>query len=997
MPCYLFKTLYVHLQLMTIKRIFLPMAVMSAIAVTAQPTFPLSNVNDPRENCYVFTNATIIKSPTETLKNASLVIRKGFIEAVGNNISIPKDAVEVNCHKKYIYPSFIDAYSDYGIQKISDKVKNDNIKNNASWNPAMHSEAEAFNSFAVNADKAKALRAIGIGLVNSHQMDGISRGAGLVSTLAEEKENLVVIKNNATTHYSLNKGSSTYDYPNSLMGAIALLRQNILDAKWYASNPKAEGYNAGLQAFNNHKSLPQIFEANDKWQDLRACQIGKEFDINFIIKGGTNEYQRIAEIKEANASFILPVNWPLTMDVEDPLDANYVNLSDMKHWELAPTNLLAFYQNKINFAITSADCKDKAQFLPNIRKSIASGLPDSIALAALTTVPSQMLKIENLAGTIDQGKLANFIICSAPMFDEQNTLYQNWIQGIPYEINKEGWNDYRANYQLVVDNVKYPMILSGNSSKPNAIVIGKDTAKVNLSINGDLVKLNFGFKADSGKLTRLSGVMLSSSDWRGKGSAINGNEVVWYAQKLNNNIKEDTTVLNKKASPIANKIIYPFTAYGATALPIATDILIKNATVWSNEKDGILTNTDVLISNGKIKAIGKGLKSIAKIIDGTNMHVTAGIIDEHSHIAITGGVNECSQSVTAEVRVSDVLNPDDVNIYRQLSGGVTSSHLLHGSCNTIGGQTQLIKLRWGQNAAGLKFQNWDPQIKFALGENVKRSSSANNNRFPDSRMGVYQVLHDAFTRARDYQALGKNKRTDLELEALSNILNHKLFITCHSYVQSEINGLLKVADSFGFTVNTFTHILEGYKVADKMKAHGANASTFSDWWAYKMEVQDAIPQNPYIMQQVGLNVAINSDDAEMARRLNQEAAKSVKYANMEEQEAIKMVTLNPAKMLHVADRVGSIAVGKDADIAIWNDHPLSIYAKCMITMVDGIVYFDRVKDIELRKEIEAERNLLISKMINGKKAGQATTGPKILMQQEDFCEDDHHPRMYNNN
>ncbi|MBK8391565.1 MAG: hypothetical protein IPL23_20740 [Saprospiraceae bacterium] len=327
-----------------------------------------------------------------------------------------------------------------------------------------------------------------------------------------------------------------------------------------------------------------------------------------------------------------------------------------------------------------------------------------------------------------------------------------------------------------------------------------------------------------------------------------------------------------------------------------------------------MQNTDVLVSNGKIKSIGKGLNSPqATVIDGTGKHLSAGIIDEHSHI-VASSINEGGQSITSEVRIADVLFPDDMNIYRQLSGGVTTSHILHGSANTIGGQTQLIKMRWGASDEELKFAGADPFIKFALGENVKRSSRATgNNRFPDTRMGVDQVMMDAFTRASDYQKMLKeaeenNKkkgstpmvvRRDLELDALVEIMNKKRFITCHSYVQSEINAAMKVAEKFGFVINTFTHILEGYKVADIMKAHGANASTFSDWWNYKMEVVDAIAYNAAIMDKVGLNVAINSDDAEMARRLNQEAAKSIKYGGLTEVEALDMVTINPAKMLHI--------------------------------------------------------------------------------------------------
>ena len=443
------------------------------------------------------------------------------------------------------------------------------------------------------------------------------------------------------------------------------------------------------------------------------------------------------------------------------------------------------------------------------------------------------------------------------------------------------------------------------------------------------------------------------------------------------------------------KVTFPMMAFGVDSLQTnAQAYLIKNATVWTSEKEGILQQTDVLVKNGKIAKVGKNLSDAsAKIIDATGKHVTAGIIDEHSHIA-SASTNEGGQSVTSEVRIQDNINPDDIDIYRQLSGGVTTSHILHGSANTIGGQTQLIKLRWGADDAGLLFKGADPFIKFALGENVKRTSSTQgNNRYPDTRMGVEQVLDDAFARAKAYEAaLAKNPTTrrDLELDALVEIMNKKRFITCHSYVQSEITATMRVAEKYGFKVNTFTHILEGYKVADKMKAHGVAASTFSDWWAYKVEVTDAIPYNAAIMTKVGLNVAINSDDAEMARRLNQEAAKSVKYGGLSEEEALKMVTINPAKMLHVDSKVGSIKAGKDADLVVWSDNPLSIYAKAEKTMVDGIVYFDREKDAQMRKQVQAERSRLIAKMAGEKRAGRPTIPAAPSFKEVHICNDHSH-------
>jgi imidazolonepropionase-like amidohydrolase len=280
----------------------------------------------------------------------------------------------------------------------------------------------------------------------------------------------------------------------------------------------------------------------------------------------------------------------------------------------------------------------------------------------------------------------------------------------------------------------------------------------------------------------------------------------------------------------------------------------------------------------------------------------------------------------------------------------------------------------------MKFSNWPGQIKFALGENVKQSNWGDNNRtrYPQTRMGVEQVFVDYFTRAQEYAQLkksGKPYRKDLDLEAIQEILEKKRFITCHSYVQSEIVMLMRVAEKFGFTVNTFTHILEGYKVADKMVLHGAGGSTFSDWWAYKFEVYEAIPYNAKMMHDRGVTVAINSDDAEMARRLNQEAAKVVEYGGATEEDAWKMVTLNPAKLLHVDDRVGSLRAGKDADVVLWNNHPLSVYAHAEKTWVDGVLYFDAVKDAALREQVQRERARLVQKMIASKKSGGAGVPP----------------------
>ncbi len=981
----------------------------------AQETYPTAGVADYRSGHYAFTNATIVKDAQTTLQNATLIIKDGKIVSVGSSVTVPKDAVVIDLKGKYIYPSFIDVYSDYGINAPQRQggfnfntppQTTSNTKGAYNWNQAIKPETDGVNLFQVNDTKARELRGLGFGAVLTHQHDGIARGTGTFVTLANEKENMVVLKEKATAHYSFDKGSSTQDYPGSLMGVISLLRQTYMDAQWYKNRPATEGVNLSLKAWNELQSLPQIMESANKWNALRADKIAKEFGVQYIIKGSGDEYQRMDDIKNLKTSFILPLNFPSPMDVEDPNDARVVAFADMKHWELAPANPGFFEKANINFALTTRGTAAN-EFLANLRKAIQNGLSEAKALEALTKIPATMIGVYNQVGSLDAGKIANFIITSGPVFNDTTSFLQNWIQGNKYVL-KESPIDYRGVYTLSIktkgQTTNYDAYLRGTPGNYSATFSNPgDTARnpLNLTLNDMMVRMNWANRSDMGRQTTLTGIARGDG-WYGNGYLNTGDPVQWsmnYRSALPADSVPKTDTGRRGGSrrpvtpPTLSDVVYPFTGFGLKEIPKQEDILIKNATVWTNEKDGKLENTDVLLSKGKITSIGKNLNAgSARVIDGTGKHLTAGIIDEHSHIAVTGSVNECTQSVTSEVRVGDALNPDDINIYRQLSGGVTSSHLLHGSCNTIGGQTQLIKLRWGKGMEEIKFANWDPFIKFALGENVKRSSSNVNTRFPDTRMGVEQVLMDAFQRAVDYKNAGPNKRKDIELETLVEILDKKRFITAHSYVQSEINMLIKVAEKFGFTVNTFTHILEGYKVADKMKQHGANASTFSDWWAYKMEVQDAIAYNPAIMHKVGLNVAINSDDAEMARRLNQEVAKSVKYGGVAEDEALKMATLNPAIMLHIADRVGSIKTGKDADVVLWSDHPLSIYAKSLYTIVDGTVYYDRTKDEQMRQSLATERNRLIQKLIAEKRTpgGAGRTVPARPRAEEyNECEIDH--------
>jgi len=405
-------------------------------------------------------------------------------------------------------------------------------------------------------------------------------------------------------------------------------------------------------------------------------------------------------------------------------------------------------------------------------------------------------------------------------------------------------------------------------------------------------------------------------------------------------------------------------------------ILIRNATILT-VSHGTIEKGDILIKDGKISAVGGTLKAPgdALVIDAAGNFVTPGIIDCHSHIAVDGSVNEGSVSVSSMVNIADVLNSDDISIYRDLAGGVTTANILHGSANSIGGQTVVIKLRWGQSAVKLPLEGALPGIKFALGENPKRSNLraiSGPDRYPATRMGVEETIRSAFTEARDYKkawedynkraAAGEKNllppRRDLKLDPLVEVLAGKRLVHAHCYREDEILMLLRVAKEFGFHVQTLQHVLEGYKVADEIAAAGTGASTFSDWWAYKVEAYDAIPYNAALMTRRGVVVSINSDDAAEATHLNQEAAKSMVYGGLTHDEALKLVTLNPAIQLGIDKRVGSIDVGKDADLVIYNHDPLSAYAVVEKTLIDGRVYFDRANDISGRAALEKEKKEL---------------------------------------
>ena len=931
----------------------------------SQENFPVNGVKLTNQESYAFVNANIYLSFNEKIEGATLIIKDDIIIDVGKNIKIPKETIIYDLSNLTICPSFIDIFSEYG--------QNKNNKNNqtlGSWNSALNTEYNAVSNFFVNEKESRNYINHGFGLVNSLKRDGIIRGTSvLVSLNSRSTNNLVELENSALC-MSFDKGSSSTPYPNSLMGSIALIRQSYYDMFWYENNKT--DFNNSLASFVNNKRLPKIFEVDGLQSIFRANKIQKEFEDNFIIKTKGDEYQRVEELKTINPKLIVPLNFPEINLPNDPYDHLELSLKELKSWEMAPYNLKILFENNIDFALTTHG-EELKDFFKNLNKSISLGFSESSALKALTYNPAKFLNIYNKVGSISKGKKANFLIFSGNLFSEEFIIVQNWIDGVSHDVNNKNITKLIGEHSLFVDEKEEGLInffvekgkIAGDFSSGEL----KKKKLRNIKLIGNRISFSYNKKFFSGVFDNdITGELQDSLlDWK-KFNLVKNN---FYPIK-----KNDLTNIPKHGD-----ILFPNTAYGLIKEPIQETILFKNATVWTNESRGIIKNCDIAIENGKIIAVGKNIKKNVfrnsknlQIIDASGKHITSGIIDEHSHIAISGGVNESTQAVTSEVRIGDVINANDINIYRQLSGGVTVAQLLHGSANPIGGQSSIIKLRWGKSAENLKFKKAKPFIKFALGENVKQSNWGNKHktRFPQTRMGVEQIMIDAFSRAKDYEYNLKNykrnkkpkPRRDLELDAILEIINKERYITCHSYIQSEIIMLMNLAKSFNFNINTFTHVLEGYKIADKLKEHGANASTFSDWWAYKYEVNDAIPHNASILNQMGVNTAINSDDAEMGRRLNQEAAKMVKYGNTSQEDAWKMITLNPAKMLHIDKYVGSIRKNKHADIVLWSNNPLSIYSYVEKTFIDGRCYFSTENDLLHRSYIKKEKSRLLNKLIN---------------------------------
>ena len=973
------------------KKLFLFFIISFLIAQTE----PVKDLHSNNPRVWALSNAMIHTEPGDSLKDATVIIRDGRIEKLGRYIKIPLDAYEIDLEGAHIYSGFIDGWLQV---KKDEKTESPDDH----WNTKIRASYRAKDDLKIKDKDLKALRANGFTTAHIVPEEGIFKGK---SDLIILDDNLVSIKNDVAQILEFKTtGWSDRSYPNSLLGVIAVMRQTFLDADWYKKSVEILkkypdenepiAFHPSLQELANFKSnrYPVLFMTKEEHAALRSLKIAEEFKLSPWLLGSGYEYRRLDEISEQNPFIIFPLEFPAKPKVKDPHIALQYSTEQLKHWDMAPDNVKTVFEKGLRFSFTSATLKNKKDFRKNLRKIIDRGLPKSVALSALTTYPSEAMGLEKTIGRIQPGYIANLVITDGDYFDPKSRVTALWMSGKEYFISNRHSVSLKGNWKLDINDKLYDLSFKISSDKKKTgpmIQIGQKKEKLigtikHDEITVDVIELDtfekdFEFKVNASFLGK-DGMLafrgqISKNNIVGK--FFDGSEELSFKAKRENLGK--TTTRKKEIASDLN-IFYPEGAYGIEEkLSKPNAVLIDNATLWSCSSMGMLQDWDILFVDGKIDKIAPDISvpmGSALVIDGTGKHVTPGLIDCHSHSAASS-INEGAQSVTAEVRIRDVLYADDINIYRQLGGGLTTANILHGSANPIGGQNAVIKLRWGSPPEDLLFKNAPQGIKFALGENVKQANWQGTGRYPQTRMGVEQVIRDAFRAAQDYRHHHKTynrntkaqkkkvpPRVDLELEALAEIIEGERLLHCHSYRQDEILMLTRIAEDFGFKIATFQHVLEGYKVADRIAEHGAGASTFSDWWQYKYEVIDAIPYNGTLMAKNNVLVSFNSDDAELARRMNTEGAKAIKYGGLDEIEALNFVTINPAKQLKIDEWVGSLEEGKDADFVIWDGPPLSIYSQVLETWIDGIQYWSIDNNDRLEDRDKTMRENLIKKILN---------------------------------
>ncbi len=1025
-------------------------------------TAPVIGLAQNTPAVFALTNVRIVPEPGKTIEKGTIVIRDGAIEAVGAETKPPADVRIIDLAGKTVYAGLIDAFGEITI--AADAAK----QGAPDWNAQVTPQLDVANHYTADEALNGKLRSQGITVRLVAPATRIIKGQSAVVTTGSSENPRSILKRGVAQHFRLTVAfgqGREAGYPASPMGAVALARQTLLDTDWYGKAwaawrrdtklPRPEKNDAleALAACSGGDQVAMIDAANEQFF-MRADRFAREFGLQAIIHGSGREYRRLDEVAASGRVVILPVNFPQPPNVatvEDSLDASLV---DLMHWDLAPENPARLDAAGVTFALTSHGLRDQATFLAAVRRAVERGLKPESALKALTTTPASLLGMSERLGRIAPGMAGNLVVTDGDLFNKRTKVLETWVDGKRFELDKPPVTDARGSWQVELTSADGRALklnlkiagtarqLSGTLTKPaegetkaeeirlsqvslsesqlgfrfegkslgkegparaSATVMSGDDDK--LTLTGSVIWADGTSDRLSGTRTaKLSAEELRQEEQKGakgaKGKAKGGKAAEGETEPKAEEEKPETKALYA--------VNYPLGDFGRAEPPKQPRaIALKNATLWTCGPAGVIEGGTLIVREGKIVAAGKdvAVPEGAEVVDASGRHITPGIIDCHSHMATDGGINEGTQAITAEVRIGDFLDAEDITIYRQLAGGVTSANVLHGSANPIGGQNQVIKLRWGASPEQMKFADAPPGIKFALGENVKQSNVEGRTatRYPQSRMGVEQIIRDGFARARDYAAqwdrwnashTGLPPRRDLELEALSEILQKKRWVHCHSYRQDEILALIRIFDDYGITIGSLQHILEGYKVADAMAKHGATGSSFADWWAYKIEVYDAIPFNGALMHRQKVIVSFNSDDDELGRHLNHEAVKAVKYGGVSREEALKFVTLNPARQLRIDQWVGSLESGKHADFAVWSGDPLSVRSRCEETWIDGLKYFDRDDDRELRAEQAKMRAALIKKIIESGQTMQSAGDRQpeeweLWPRHDEACHDDH--------
>ncbi len=984
---------------MKVVRSLLSLALLGAGSLGAQQssrTEPVAGLRANGTGFHALVGARVVTAPGPGLDNATIVVRNGVITAVVAGAPAPAGARVWDLKGLTVYPGFIDAHADLG----GDAPQQGGDVGPTHWNPQVRAWFSTTANAKEDSTRRQALRSLGFGAALAVPRQGIFRGSASVVQLGDVGVRERVIRPDLAQTVGFTRSFALGGmYPNSPMGTVALTTQTVLDAEWYIRAWGAyETSGRSILPPETSEALaalgkavkgaqPVLFQTESEEEYLRAYKLAGEYKLSPWFRGNGQEYRLVDVLKTRTQPLIVPLSFPDAPNVSNPEAASNVSLADLRHWYLAPTNPAQLAANNIPFAITADGLSSLNQFLSNLRVAVARGLAPEKALAALTTVPAGILGIDKTHGTIAVGKAANLVVAEGDLFTEEATIRDVWVQGARYGVTRPPQVDPRGTWTIASEDAgtfkSATLRLEGPLNRIRGTVEMPGRRPVNLTgvrIIAEPGRLEATF---NGEPLGLEGSVLLS------GSVQDNTFFGWMSLPTGTDANYKGTRTEPFQGPargaVAVKVpkldlpfIRPAMEFGRSSQPAQPAVLVvRNATVWTQGPQGKLENADLLVQAGKVVKVGQKLDAPkgAVELDATGKHVTPGLIDPHTHGGVSS-INESGFAIVPEVQMGDVITHNNIWFYRQLAGGLTTTMIKHGSANPIGGENVFVKIRWGSLPDEYKIQGAPRTVKFALGENPKRSP----NRYPNTRMGVQEIIRDHFLAARDYEKEWKTwektktgipPRKDLRMEALLDILNRKLLVSSHGYRADEFLALVRLTEEFGFKVQTLQHGVEAYKIADELKKSGVAAVVWSDWGAFKMEAYDATSYNARLLMEAGVVTSLHSDDNEISTRMNWEAGKLLR-SGVNEVDAMNTVTINAAKAIAIDGRVGSLEAGKDADFVIWNGNPLSQFTKAEQTWVDGRKYFSLDEDKLSREEIAKQRAQLIQAI---SAAGPADAAP----------------------